>query len=136
MNAQLKEEPITRTRPTPVRRSTTTRTVTRSVVRSKDAPRRQSAWIPNALAWCLLCFVVYTVSTLCAHVKLESARRSRLQMAGITRTTEREVSLLREELARLNSMGSVDRWAVARGYQSEAPVQVGERETQNVAFNR
>ncbi len=141
MKTLIKEEtprPRTRTAPRKVAR---TRPAVASAprrstpTRARRRPANSWVWAPVVMA-IVLGFAAYQTSTLMAQTRLEAARREGLRSSESQRQVRLEVARLREEVARLSSMRSVDQWALARGFESLAPVESLGEESMRVAFNR
>lgn len=83
--------------------------------------KAQATSIPSGvLLWAFIAFLAFAGSSLVAQTTLESARRRSIWAAENANDVRNEVTLLRQEVSRLSSLGTVDRWARARGYVSSA----------------
>ncbi len=98
--------------------------------RTSARRRAQEDALAAALARCV-CYVLLAgfammFSSLSGNSLMEKARRDYVRAGERTKAAKMDVSLLRERVERLTTMGAIDRWAASHGFLPPESLQANE----------
>jgi hypothetical protein len=109
---------------------------TRQIVRTRSRRRSSSVlsvFMTKAVALTVVAAAAYGASTLAGQTMMEQARREGLRAQERSRQARMDVGLLRERVARLSSMKTIENWAAMSGMSQERQVKVLPEEPIRVA---